>query len=88
METKTASLAEAKDHLSEFVRRAEHGGRVIITRHGRAVVALVPASDLSALDRLRAAGPAGGLASLAGGWRGSDDLASALVRRRRTSRAR
>jgi prevent-host-death family protein len=88
MRTERASLAEAKDHLSEYVRRAEHGGRVIITRHGKAVVALVPAADLSTLDRLRAAGPDAGLASLAGGWSGSDALAEALARRPRTSRRR
>jgi len=40
--------------------------------------ALVPPGDLECLRRLRAAGPDGGLASLAGGWDGSDELAAVL----------
>jgi len=49
-------------------RKAEAGDPVVITRHGKPVVALVPAAELEQLERLRAAGPEGGLASLAGGW--------------------
>lgn len=36
------SIAETKDHLSELIARAEKGEDVVITRHGRAVVRLVP----------------------------------------------
>ena len=71
---KMLSVAEAKATFSEQVRSAEQGTPVLITRHGKAVAALVPADDLETLNRLRAAGPAGGLASLAGGWEGSDEL--------------
>ena len=67
-------LAEAKAKLSDAVRSAEQGEAVVITRHGRPVAALVRVEDLERLQRLRAAGPEGGLASLAGGWAGSDDL--------------
>jgi len=35
----------------------------------------VPAGELELLQRLRDAGPEKGLASLAGGWEGSEDLA-------------
>ncbi len=38
------------------------------------MVALVQAEDLEYLERLRKAGPKGGLVSLAGGWEGSDEL--------------
>jgi prevent-host-death family protein len=88
MTAKTATLAKAKDHFSELVHEAERGGSVIITRHGRAVVALVPIADLPLLNRLRASGPAAGLASLAGGWPGSDQIARAVATRRRSSRRR
>jgi prevent-host-death family protein len=36
------SLTEAKGKLTDLVRRAEAGDEVILTRHGRAVVRLVP----------------------------------------------
>jgi prevent-host-death family protein len=78
MSHKTLSLAEAKATLSEAVRAAEAGSPVLITRHGKPVAALVRAEDLAALDRLRSAGPQKGLASVAGGWTGSDELVEAL----------
>lgn len=78
MTSKSLSVAQVKATLSEQIRAAEHGEPVVITRHGKAVAALVPAEDLKALRRLRAAGPAGGLASLAGGWEDSDELVSVL----------
>jgi prevent-host-death family protein len=70
----TVSIATAKAMLSRWIRAAEDGQPIVITRHGRPVAALVRAEDLEHLDRLRAAGPEGGLASLAGGWEGSDEL--------------
>jgi prevent-host-death family protein len=36
------SVSEAKGRLTELVRRAEAGDDVVLTRHGRATVALVP----------------------------------------------
>lgn len=36
------SVSEAKGQLTELVRRAETGDEVILTRHGRAAVRLVP----------------------------------------------
>lgn len=36
------SVTEAKGQLTELVRRAETGDEVIVTRHGHAVVRLVP----------------------------------------------
>jgi prevent-host-death family protein len=40
----TISLAQAKARLSELLDKAEAGEEVIITRHGRAVARVVPAS--------------------------------------------
>ena len=75
---KEISLAEAKATLSECIREVEKGSSVLIKRHGKPVAALVRPQDLEKLERLRKAGPAGGLASLAGGWEGSEELARVL----------
>lgn len=72
------SVAEVKAKLSEYIRAAERGDSVVITRHGQAVAALVGPDELQTLERLRSAGPEGGLASLAGGWEDSDDLLRTL----------
>jgi prevent-host-death family protein len=77
-------IAEAKAHFSEWVRQAERGKPVFITRHGKPVAALVGPESLRDLQRRRAAGPRRGLASLAGGWSGSEELVRALARQRRT----
>jgi prevent-host-death family protein len=76
--TRTLTTAQAKARFSEAIRDAEDGNPVLITRHGRPVAALVRPEDLEALERLRAAGPAGGLASVAGGWDGSEELVELL----------
>jgi prevent-host-death family protein len=74
----TMSAAKAKAEFAECMRKAEAGDAVVITRHGKAVVALVRADHLQQLERLRSAGPAAGLAGLAGGWRGSEELVRIL----------
>lgn len=78
MKDKQLSLAEAKTNFSACIREVERGDPVVITRHGKPVAAIVPAEDLEHLKRLRQAGPAGGLASLTGGWEGSEELANIL----------
>jgi len=78
------AVAEAKASFGDSLRRVEHGGSVVITRHGKQVAALVPVADYEALARLKAAGPRAGLASLAGGWSGSDDFVDAVRSTRRT----
>lgn len=85
---KTLTTAEAKARFSEAVREAEDGSPIVITRHGRPVAALVRAEDVETLERLRAAGPEGGLASVAGGWEGSDELADLLLGYRRVGSRR
>ncbi|MFW5947074.1 MAG: type II toxin-antitoxin system Phd/YefM family antitoxin [Gemmatimonadota bacterium] len=78
MNIREGSIAEVRARFSRHVREAEHGDPIVITRHGRPVAALVRAEDVRAYERLRAAGPEGGLASVAGGWDGSDELAGLL----------
>lgn len=46
---------EARKQLAELINRVAYGKeRVVLTRHGRAVAALVPIEDLSLMERLRA----------------------------------
>jgi prevent-host-death family protein len=84
----TVSAAKAKAEFAECIRKAEAGDPVVITRHGKAVVALVRADRLQQLERLRSAGPAAGLASLAGGWRDSEELLRHLAGSRRSKARR
>lgn len=44
------SVSDAKGQLTELVRRAEAGDEIILTRHGRSAVRLVPV-------RMKPAGP-------------------------------
>lgn len=79
-------IAEVKAKLGQFVRDAEEGRPVLITRHGKPVAALVRAEDLTQLERLRAAGPEAGLISLAGGWEDSDEFVEAVLEVRERAR--
>jgi prevent-host-death family protein len=76
--SKEGSVSEVKARFSEYIRAAQRGEPVVITRHGQAVAALVGSEELQTLQRLRSAGPEGGLASVAGGWEDSDDLVRIL----------
>ena len=78
------SAARAKGRFADCLRAAEKGDSIVITRHGRPVAALIPAGELKQLERLRAAGPEKGLAGIAGGWSGSQELVRILSRNRRT----
>jgi prevent-host-death family protein len=75
---RSVSIAEARATLTECIRDAERGETVVITRRGRAVAGLVPVESLDQLARHREVKPAGGLASLAGGWEGSAELVRIL----------
>lgn len=75
---RSMSVAEAKAHFSECVREAEDGASVLVTRRGRPVVAIVSVDDVETLARLRASGPAGGLASVAGRFADAPEFADAL----------
>lgn len=84
----TVSAAKAKAEFAECMRKAEAGDPVVITRHGKPVVALVRADRLQQLERLRSAGPTAGLAGLAGGWRGSEELVQLVAGTRRSKTRR
>ena len=77
--SKEVSAAEAKARLGEYLRLAESGQVVAITRYGRAVAGLVSAEDLERLERLRSTGPEDGLGGLVGRWSDGEEFADAVV---------
>lgn len=45
-------MTQARAELAELVSRVGYSGeRIVLTRHGRALAALVPVEDLEALER-------------------------------------
>lgn len=49
----TVTTAEVRENLSEILNRAAYGQeRIVVTRHGKALVAVVPIEDLEELERL------------------------------------
>lgn len=55
MATVTAvTVADARSDLAELLNRVAYGKeRLVITRHGREVAAIVPVEDLKLVNRLR-----------------------------------
>jgi prevent-host-death family protein len=50
--TREVPVTQARADLAELVSRVGYSGeRVLLTRHGKALAALVPVSDLEALER-------------------------------------
>ena len=48
------SAADARENLAEVINRVAFGDeRIVLTRHGKALVAMVPLDDLEALDRFQ-----------------------------------
>ena len=48
------SVADARSDLAELLNRVAYGKeRLVITRHGRELAALVPVEDLQLVNRLR-----------------------------------
>ena len=70
---------EAKTRLAELIKRAAGGESILITRHGRAVAKLVPASGLDDSRRHRAFET---LAEIRGRSVLGTDLEDAIVRGR------
>lgn len=48
------SVADARNDLADLLNRVAYGKeRMVITRHGRELAALVPVEDLQLIDKLR-----------------------------------
>jgi prevent-host-death family protein len=73
---KTVGTFEAKTHLSALLERVERGEEITITRHGKAVARLVPASEVS---RERLENTVARLKSFRRGRRLGDLSAKALI---------
>jgi prevent-host-death family protein len=49
----SVTVADAKNHFSDLLRRAEYGGeRVVVKRHGKPVAVIVSTGDLRRLEAL------------------------------------
>jgi prevent-host-death family protein len=47
------TTGEARDHFSEVINEAAYGSkRVVLTRHGKTVAAVVPMADLELLNEI------------------------------------
>lgn len=71
------TINEVEARLDEYLTAAEAGETVVVIRDGNPVAALVPATPVKQ-----------GLATLAGGWEGSEDLADLIEAGRRAARTR
>jgi prevent-host-death family protein len=49
----TVSVTYTRRNLSKILDRVERGARIIITRYGKPIAAVVPVSDLELLKRLK-----------------------------------
>jgi prevent-host-death family protein len=85
---KSVPIAEIEAHPRSWFRAAEAGESILVTRQGRPVAALVPAAKLEQQEQEMASQPesGAGLAGLAGGWEGSDELVKLVGRNRRSRR--
>lgn len=52
MPTTAVPASEAREKFADYLDQAAHGERVVITRHRKAKVALVPIEDLELLESL------------------------------------
>ncbi|MFE9507326.1 type II toxin-antitoxin system Phd/YefM family antitoxin [Streptomyces anthocyanicus] len=60
-------VTQARAELADLINRVVYGGeRVVVTRHGKPLVALVSAADLARLEELREPPDAQVIASVAG----------------------
>ncbi|MFF4555666.1 type II toxin-antitoxin system Phd/YefM family antitoxin [Streptomyces sp. NPDC001422] len=73
-------VTRARAELAELINRVVYGGeRVVVTRHGKPLVALVSAADLERLEELHGSADEPAISSLSG----AREAASASRERRR-----
>jgi prevent-host-death family protein len=48
----TMSITEARRRLGQLLDRAERGERILITRRGKPIAAIVPISDFELLEKI------------------------------------
>ena len=74
-------ITEFKKSFSHYVRQAEQGGTVVISRYGKKVVALIAFDEYKRLSNQ----PIFGLAGLVGTIEDGDELAQILEKHNRTN---
>lgn len=76
MTTIDIPAAEAKRHLADYLARSAHKEcRVVVTRRGRPMAAIVSMDDLRELDQAEARA---GLSRVVGKWQGFAEIADAI----------
>jgi prevent-host-death family protein len=76
MSTESVAVAVAKSHLSELIAKSSFAHeRFIITRRNKPVAALVSLEDLRIIEQYE---ERQGLASIAGKWKGFEEVADNL----------
>jgi prevent-host-death family protein len=73
--TEVLGVAEAKRRFSELIERVQGGERFVISRRGKAAVALVPPDDVGRVP----VGRPVGLAAVAGGLADWDELETVVA---------
>ena len=79
--SKAVSIAQARQSLSALVNRVAYGGeRIVLTRHGRNIAAIVPMNDLPKLTETDERDARGYLKKLPKGMTPQQALVEALER--------
>jgi prevent-host-death family protein len=73
--TDVLGVAEAKRRFSELIERVQEGERFVISRRGKAAVAMVPPDEVGRVP----AGRPVGLAAVAGGLADWDELETVVA---------
>lgn len=85
---KSVPITEIEAHPRSWFRAAEAGESILVTRQGQTVVIVLPAAKLG--NQLQETVPPiespAGLAGVAGGWEGSEELVKLIGRNRRRRR--
>lgn len=76
-------LTEVESRMDDFLQTVETGETVVLTRDGKPVATLTPSAEGWRAEASEEAKT--GLASLAGGWEGSDELADLIQKIHRTA---
>lgn len=86
----TVPVADFKRDFARYASEVERGGRIVVTRHGRAVGEFVPAGGAVATILPAPKHPGGLLALIGvlGDWASLEEDMAAVVRARRRERAR
>ena len=77
---KNISITRAKAQFAACISEVEQGESILITRHGKPVAALVQAVEYEQFERLHQTRAEQGLASVAGGWEGSEEWVQEVER--------